>query len=271
MSDFGPALQELLDMTGRVALVTGGAKNLGRTEACALAELGAQVIITSRDPDAARATAEEMSERAKTPVAGMRLIVNEEDSVGEVFDEVRERFGRLDCLVNNAVAVRVTEKPTAFHRGLEDWQVGLDVSLTGPFLCCRAASNIMKLQESGSIINISSMHGLIGRDLQLYEDTGMTTNLLDYAASKAGILGLTNQLAAQLGPYGIRCNAIVPGGFERAQPEEFIRRYSAMTPLRRMGRDLVDIKGVIALLASDAGAYITGTSVVIDGGFSMTK
>lgn len=271
MADFGPTVQELFDMTGKVALVTGGAKNLGRTEACALAELGAQVVVTSRDGAAAEATAKEMSERAKVPVLALGALVGEEDSVVELIAEVKRRFGRLDCLVCNVTGRGMDDPISAFERSLRDWEYGMKWSLTSAFLCAREAARLMAENDGGSIINISSMHGIIGRDLGVYEETGVAPNSVDYAASKAGMLGLTNQLASQLGPHGIRCNAIVPGGFERGQDPRFIEWYSARTPLRRMARDLADIKGAIALLASEAGAYINGAAIVLDGGFSMTR
>ena len=114
------------------------------------------------------------------------------------------------------------------------------------------------------------MAGLVGRDRTIYGDD-MTPNPIAYSAAKAGMIGLTTDSAAYLGPYGIRVNAISPGGFERTQPEHFIRDYSNLTMLKRMGRGGFDLKGAVAFLASDAAAYITGHNLVIDGGFTKYK
>jgi len=271
MNDLGPTVQELMDMSGRVALVTGGCGGLGIDEASALADLGARVIVTSRSLEKAEGAAERISSRAKAPATGMALDVTDEDAVNEVFGEVAARFKRLDVLVNNAGGAPVSDRVSIFDRRTEDWRRVIETNLTGAFLCTRAAAGLMRDQGSGSIINISSIAGIVGRDQRIYEGVDMRPNFVDYAASKAGMLGLTRESAGSLGPYGIRVNAVLPGGFERGQPEEFIRRYNDKTPLGRMGRDRCDLKGVIALLGSDAGAYISGACIVVDGGFSIFK
>ena len=147
----------------------------------------------------------------------------------------------------------------------------IETNLTGTFLCTQAAARIMMPARRGAIINIASIAALVGRHRQMYEGLDMRPNLVDYAASKAGILGFTRDAAAELAPYGIRVNAISPGGIERKQPAEFIRRYADATALGRMDREGLDIKGAAVLLASDAGAYITGENIVIDGGFVVFK
>jgi len=271
MNELGPTVQELFDMSDKVALVTGGARGLGLEEATALADLGAQVVVTSRTLKNAEDAARQLSTRSKVPVLGLALDVTNEDMVASVFAEVIERFKRLDVLVNNAGGAPDVERVSLFERRLEDWDLVIRTNLTGAFLCTRAAANVMREQGSGSIINISSNAGIVGRDQRIYQDVDTRPNFVDYAASKAGMLGLTRESAASLGPYGIRVNAILPGGFKRGQPEEFIRRYSDRTPLGRMGRDGHDLKGAVALLASNAGAYISGACLVVDGGFAIFK
>jgi NAD(P)-dependent dehydrogenase (short-subunit alcohol dehydrogenase family) len=229
------------------------------------------VVITSRNLDSARESAESLSQRAKAPVVALELDVTDQESVGSVFGEVESRFGRLDALVNNAGGAPATDKSSLFERRLKDWDSTLRTNLTGAFLCTQAAANIMRRQETGSIVNISSIAGIVGRDLRIYEDCDMRPNIVDYAASKAGMLGLTRESAASLGRFNIRVNAVLPGGFERGQPQAFIDRYCDKTPLRRMGRDRVDLKGAVALLASPAGAYISGACIVVDGGFAIFK
>lgn len=271
MQDLGPTIQELFDMTGKVAVVTGGCRGLGLDEASTLADLGAQVVVTSRHVEEAQKAAETLSQRAKVPVAGMALDVGDEQSVASCFGQVIQKFGRVDVLVNNAGGAPMSDKVSIFDRELKNWEAVLRTNLTGAFLCTRAVAERMKQQMSGSVINISSIAAVVGRDKRMYEGLDMRPNLVDYNAAKSGVLGLTRETAAWLGQYNVRVNAVLPGGFERGQPAEFIRRYSDKVPLRRMGRDRYDIKGVIALLASDAGAYISGETILVDGGFSMFK
>ena len=129
----------------------------------------------------------------------------------------------------------------------------------------------MVQQRQGKIINIASIAALVGRDRRMYQCDGMTEQPVDYAAAKAGILGMTRDLAAVLAPYRINVNAISPGGFERGQPAEFVEAYCDRTPLGRMGRDGMDLKGEALFLASQASDYVTGQNLVVDGGFSVSK
>ena len=271
MQDLGPTIQELFDMTGKVAVVTGGCRGLGLDEASTLADLGAQVVVTSRHADEAEKAAGMLSPRAKVPVVGWAMDVSDEKSVEDFFQTLFEQFSRVDVLVNNAGGAPQSDKVSIFDRQLKDWEAVIRTNLTGAFLCTRAVAERMKQQQSGSVINISSIAALLGRDKRMYDGLDMRPNIIDYNTSKAGLLGLTRESAAWLGPYGVRVNAVLPGGFERGQPAEFIRRYSDKVPLGRMGRDRYDIKGVIALLASDAGAYISGETIVVDGGFQIFK
>ncbi len=126
-------------------------------------------------------------------------------------------------------------------------------------------------QGSGSIINIASIAGMLGRDRRMYSHSGMDGQPVDYAAAKAGVIGMTRDLAGFLSPMGVRVNCISPGGFERGQPEAFIEAYCDSTPMGRMGRDGVDMKGTVLFLASSASDYITGQNIVVDGGFSIWK
>ena len=147
----------------------------------------------------------------------------------------------------------------------------IETNLTGTFLCTRAAAQMMMPVKKGSIINIASIAALVGRDRRMYKGLDMRPNLADYAACKAGILGFTRDAAAELGPYGIRVNAISPGGVQRDHDPEFVQRYAEATALGRMSIEGLDMKGVAVLLAGDAGAYITGANMVVDGGFLVFK
>jgi len=147
MQELGPTIQELLDLSGRVALVTGGAMGLGLDEASTLADLGAEVIITSLFEDEATEAAKDLSSRAKNPVKGWQLDVTDETAVLDAFKRVEDEFGRLDILVNNAGGAPNTDKVSILDRRLEDWESVLRTNLTGVFLCTQSAANIMKKQK----------------------------------------------------------------------------------------------------------------------------
>lgn len=259
----------LFDLTGRVALVTGGCQNFGWEIATGLAEAGADLIITSRQADKAQAAAATLASAHGVRVIGLALDLVDEDSVRRAFSDAGAAFGRLDILVNNAgghstATGRLETEP------VEGFERYLKANITGAFLCIREAAPLMMKQKNGSIINIASVTSLLGRDRSVYAGTEMK-NPVAYTASKAGVIGLTYDSAAYLGAWGIRVNAIAPGGFERGQPESFVKAYNARTMLGRMGRDGHDLKGVVLFLASDAAAYVTGHTLYVDGGFSRFK
>jgi NAD(P)-dependent dehydrogenase (short-subunit alcohol dehydrogenase family) len=260
-------VMDLFRLDGRIAMVTGGCQNLGLDMATALGEAGAHLAITSRHADKAAAKAEELAQALGVRVLPLTLDATAPASVAAAFARVEESYGRLDILVNNAGGNR--GKQPFEHQPKPDWDYILGVNVTATFLCCQQAVRIMMRQKSGCIINIASISGMVGRDRRVYEGSpDMVPNSSAYSAAKAGIVGLTRDLAAQMGRHGIRVNAISPGGFERGQPPEFIKRYSAKTMLGRMGRDGHDLKGAVVYLASEAASYVTGHNLVVDGGFT---
>jgi len=266
----GPHLKELFALDRRVALVTGGAQNLGLDMAEALGEAGADLVITSRQAEKAERAAAELRSYLPGSVLPLGLDVTDEASVAEAFGRVRDEHGRLDVLVCNAGGAKLTGDGTRTEALLpEDWEYVMRVNLRGTFLCCRAALDLMKPAQRGSIIIIASISGMVGRDRWVYEGSpDMIPNMTAYSAAKSGLIGFMRDLAAENGKYGIRVNCISPGGFERGQPVEFIRRYSKQTPLGRMGKDGTDLKGAVAFLASDAAGYVTGQNLAVDGGFT---
>jgi len=260
---------DLFSLKGKVAMVTGGAQNLGLQMAEALGEAGADLAITSREQDKAQRVAAELAERLGVKVLPLALDVMDEAAVESVIDRVISEYGKLDVLVNNAGGGRFTGGGVDAHeRSVEDWDYVIALNMRGTFLCCRKACQIMKDHGGGSIINIASMSGVVGRDRSVYEGSpDMIPNLVDYTAAKGGVIAFTKDLAANMAKFGIRVNAISPGGFERGQPEEFIRRYNQQTMLGRMGRDGRDLKGAAVFLASAASDYVTAHNLVVDGGF----
>jgi NAD(P)-dependent dehydrogenase (short-subunit alcohol dehydrogenase family) len=270
MTQAAPSVKQLFDLTGRVALVTGAARGIGREIAQGLLEAGAKVAITDLEPDSAEQAAREMSALRGGETFAVALDVRNEQSIASAFSAVAERWGRLDILVNNAGGAPQADHYHVWDRELEDWQFVIETNLTGTFLCTRAAARLMMPKKCGSIINIASIAGLVGRDRRMYEGIDMRPNLVDYAACKAGIMGFTRDAAAELAPYGIRVNAISPGGVFRNHDPEFARRYSQATALGRMARE-VDFKGAAVYLASDAASYVTAENLVVDGGFACFK
>ncbi|MFO7534772.1 MAG: SDR family oxidoreductase [Kiritimatiellia bacterium] len=259
----------LFDLTGRVAFVTGGCQNFGWEIATGLAEAGASLIITSRQADKAKEAAATLAAAHGVRVEGVALDLFDEASIKQAFRDAATAFGRLDILVNNAGG-HSTATGKLETEPLEGFERYVRANITGTFLCIREAAPLMMKRKSGSIINIASVTSLLGRDRSVYAGTEMR-NPVAYTASKAGVIGLTCDSAAYLGAWDIRVNAIAPGGFQRGQPDSFVKAYNARTMLGRMGRDGQDLKGAVLFLASDAAAYVTGHTLYVDGGFSRFK
>ena len=261
-----PTTRQLVDLSGKKFLVIGGARTLGHDMATALAEFGAEGIVTSRNEASAVTAAQKISAATGSTIHGLALDAGDESAVRAGIASAIATLGRIDILINN-VGGGIKAEPRLEIRPLEAWEAVQRVNVTAPFLVCKHVAPGMIAQRSGSIINIASIAGLIGRDRRVYP-AEMPAQSIDYAAAKGAIIAMTRDLAAYLGPHGVRANVISPGGFERGQPPAFIHAYSDKTPLRRMGRDGVDLKGAAVFLASEAAAFVTGHNLVVDGGFS---
>lgn len=266
-----PHLHELGSLKGRVAVVTGGAQNFGLEIATGLGEAGADLAITSRDLAKATRIAADLSGKLGVRVFPIAMDLMNEEAVKQAFVAIHAHYGRIDVLVNNAGGHVPGSSGDVLDENLAAWNGYVQANLTGTFLCTREAARYMAQRQGGSIINIASITSLIGRDRGIYADCAGMKNPVGYTAAKAGVLGLTFDAAADLARFGIRVNAISPGGFERGQPEAFVGRYSARTMLGRMGRDGWDLKGPVAFLASDAARYVTGQNLLVDGGFTRLK
>ena len=263
-------IKQLHDLKGKVALITGGARHLGFDAADVLAEAGCHLVITSRQLENARSAAEKLKSQHSGEVMPLALDVCKYPNVTEVIKKVGDWKGHLDILVNNAGGSEGTGSAHLFDRAPEDMVQLIMTNLVGALYCCREAGRIMVGQGSGKIINIASMAGMIGRDRRMYQRNNMKGQPVDYAAAKAGVIGMTVDLAGLLSPLGIHVNAISPGGFgPRNLPPGFEKDFSDRTPLGRMGSDEKDLKGAILFLASAASDYVTGHNLVVDGGFSI--
>ena len=259
-------LKTLMDMTGRRALITGGAGHLGRTMGDSLAELGAEVLLVDVPGAQTQAVAEDIA--ARRGVAVTALDCNLEDADARVALAAQVAPDGQSVLVNNAAFVGtagLTGWAEPFEgQSVETWRRALEVNLTAGFHLCQLFSAALKTGPGGSIINIGSIYGQWGPDYALYEGTAMS-NPAAYAASKGGLIQFTRWLSTTLAP-DVRVNVISPGGVSRSQPSSFEERYSARTPLRRMANE-DDFRGAIAYLASDLSTYVTGQVLAVDGGW----
>lgn len=254
----------LFRLDGRVAVVTGGAGLYGTHLCRTLAEAGASVVLTSRSLDKAADAAAKLVADGVGAVRPEVLDQADPDSIAAFADRVERDSGRIDVLVNNAVH----RQGHGLH-GIDaaDWAATQDVNGRGLFLLTQRVVTTMRRHGGGSIVNIGSIYGLTGPDLRLYAGTDMSMPAY-YAYDKAGMVGLTRYLACVVGPDGIRVNCLAPGGLDDGTaPESFRAAYARRTPLRRLASG-DDVAGALLLLASDAGAYITGVTLPVDGGFT---
>jgi len=252
-----PTLHQLFDLTGRVAIVTGGSRGLGLEMAEGLAEAGAALMICARREQWLMPALSQLRERGFT-VEGAMCDVAQPAQVQSVVDGTLARYGRIDILINNA-GVTWGASPEAMP--IEKWHMVLDVNLTGTFLFSQAVGRVMLTQQHGRIINVASVAGL--------HASVHGPHYVGYAASKAGVMGLTRELAASWGRDGIRVNAIAPGFFHSRLADPAIPlaepAIKATSPIARVGA-AGELKGVAVFLASDASNYITGQVIVVDGG-----
>lgn len=279
-------VSQLFDLHGKTALVTGGAGLLGAEFCQTLAEAGANVVVADLNNEAAIALSEKISQQGNSVLA-VGVDITDPGAVEKMMTQTLGAFNRLDILVNSAALDPKFDpqhldpagslgqaNPGAFEDfPLAAWKQALDVNLTGAFLCCQAAANAMLAQSGGVIINIASMYGLVGPDQRLYErpdlppGTPRSFKPVYYPVTKAGILGLTQYLAAYYAGKNIRVNALTPGGVFNGHQEYFVQAYSARSIIGRMAKK-DEMNGALLFLASDASAYMTGANLVVDGGWT---
>lgn len=259
-------LESLMDMTGRRAMITGGAGHLGRTMGDSLAELGAEVLLVDVPGAPTQAVADEIAARWDVAVTAYECDL--EDAHERISLAAQVASGGLSVLVNNAAFVGtsgLTGWAEPFERqSVETWSRAVEVNLTAAFHLCQLFAPVLKVGPGGSIINIASIYGQWGPDYALYKDTALA-NPAAYGASKGGLIQLTRWLSTTLAPQ-VRANVISPGGVARGQPETFVSRYSERTPLKRMAVE-EDFRGAVAYLASDMSSYVTGQILAVDGGW----
>lgn len=260
------AKRSIFSLEGRTALVTGGAGPLGSVLADALAGQGADVIVSDINADKCEAVASDLRDRHGISAIGLPANLLETGGTEEL---VRKISGPLNILVNNAAFTGTSGVPgyaVPFEEQTDEaFELASSLNLRAPFSLVRQLAPKLSAGDGGSVINVSSIYGLVAPNMGLYEGTRMG-NPAAYGATKGGVVQLTRYLSTVLAPK-IRVNAFAPGGIARDQAESFVERYEKLTPLGRMATE-DDFRGVVAWLASDASRYVTGQTIAVDGGWS---
>ena len=262
-------IKDLISLKDRVAVITGGAGHIGSAMVESLAELGANIVIVDIS-SAATSLCENIIKDYNVEAVSLDIDLSREDQVQAIPQKIMDRFRRLDILINCAALGGAADLSgwavPLKDQSVDTWRKALDLNLTVPFALTQACTALLRESGHGTVINISSIYGMQGSDMRLYEGTNMG-NPAAYAASKGGLLQLTRWLATVLAPE-IRVNAITPGGVTRGQPEVFQKKYIDRTPLKRMAIE-EDFKGAVAYLASDLSSYVTGQNIIVDGGWTI--
>jgi len=246
-----------LDLRGKVAIVTGAARGIGKSIAMKLALAGANVVIADVEEEMAKSAAKEISQKGSETISVM-VNVSSLSSVEEMVKKTLDKFGRIDILVNNA---GVTRDALVMRMKEEDWDLVLDVNLKGAFNCIKVVSPVMVKQRSGKIVNIASIVGISGNAGQA-----------NYSASKGGLIALTKTCAKEFASRQINVNAVAPGFIETSMterlPAEVKERLSSQIPFGKIGKP-EDVANAVLFLVSEEAAYITGEVVKVDGGMAM--
>ena len=269
---------DLFDLTGRVAIITGGTGLLGRQHAEAIASAGGIPVLADVRPIDLDSKNLRWEERFGASATVMHADITQPSSIERLLAGVLDRYGRIDVLINNAANNPKMEKGGAveFSRlesfPLEQWEADIGVGLTGAFLCSQIVGREMARRKRGVIINVASDLAVIAPDQRIYRQRGLADDQqpvkpVTYSVVKTALIGLTRYLATYWADCGIRVNAISPGGVYNSQPEDFVQQLTNLIPLRRMA-NIDEYQAAIIFLCSDASSYMTGANLVIDGGRS---
>jgi|TARA_Y100000310_G_scaffold61867_1_gene57105 NAD(P)-dependent dehydrogenase (short-subunit alcohol dehydrogenase family) len=269
--------EQIFDLTDRVGIVTGGAGKMGREFAKVLSFAGASVVLADIDKEGCQEAADSISKHTGGNVLGLPCDVSSKKNIHNLFSVVESEFGGLDFLVNNVIA-----KPEGYYQSfdkykVETWDEVLQTNLTGVFLTCQAAVNLMKRSNGGSIVNTASIYGVVAPDQRVYDKCLPEHNPYGgehalnipgvYSASKGGLISFSRYLAVSCAEYNIRVNILTPGGVYDGQEESFHKEYIKRVPLGRMAV-WSDYNGAILFLVSDASRYMTGANLKVDGGWT---
>ena len=250
----------------KVAFVTGGAGLIGGEVSKSLASAGAHMVILDKDKRRGMMLAKEIV-RYGGKCSFECFDITEVETLDDNLREWVEKYKAVDVWVNAAYPRTENWGKTSVNMDIVSWRANIDMHLNGYLICCQKVAEYMKKKKMGSIINFASIYGIVGPEFSIYKGTGVNVPAA-YSAIKGGIISFTRYLASYYGKYNVRVNSISPGGVLDKQHVKFVKRYSEKTPLRRMA-DKEDIAGSVIYLASDAGSYVTGHNLVVDGGWSI--
>lgn len=261
-------VKKLFDISDRVVIITGASGLLGSQYAEGLSQAGANVVLADINYDGCKQLASKLKDQYSVSPLAIRLDLTNKKSIKNMVTKTLEKYSKIDVLVNNAVNQgNVKLRTTPFEDfPLASWNEAVAVNLTGVFLCCQEIGKVMVRQKRGVIVNISSTYGVVAPDQRIYGNSGQNSAVF-YAATKSAIINLTRYLASYWSEKGIRVNTLTPGGVEKGQDAEFIKNYSRKTMLGRMARK-DEYVGAMLFLSSDASSYMTGSNLIVDGGWT---
>lgn len=268
-------MSKLFDLQNKIAIVTGATGLIGSNHCQALAEAGAKIVLCDLNVERCIEVQKTLTESANH--FSISFDITNEDEVKEAKDKIIEKYGQIDILVNNAAINDMFENPALAgeqskfeNYPIDMFRKSLEANVSGTFLCCQVFGSVMANKGKGSIINIASTYGIVGPDQSIYKDESgnqLFYKSAAYPATKGAVINFTRFLAAYWGEKGVRVNTLSPGGVENGQDDYFVNNYSSKTPLNRMAQP-TDYKGAIVFLASDASSYMTGSNLVVDGGWT---
>jgi len=262
-------VKKLFDLSNRTIILTGGAGLLGSQYAEGLSQAGANLILADINYAGCKNIAKQLEKKYQNSILPIKLDLTDQKSIKNMVKKTVKKFSKIDVLINNAAFQGKSGKERQIK--FEDlpsslWDKAISVNLTGIFLSCQEVGKIMIKQKRGVIINIASIYGIVAADQRIYGKSGQNSAVY-YAATKSAILNLTRYLASYWNRTGIRVNTLSPGGVENNQGSLFIKNYSYKTMLGRMAQKN-EYVGAMIFLASDASSYMTGSNLVVDGGFT---